>query len=493
MNLLLSFLLKNVVVSGLLFAWYWFGLRKTKLYQYNRALLLFTLYASIQMPLLHFRWFDISNVRAIADAGAPVLLQVVTGEYKELPASTAQVSSINLQWDVVLLCAILMVSAFLVIRLALNVINVLRAVKRSSSYYRDGVCLVHTDVESAPFSFFNYLFWNNAIDIDSPNGQLVFRHELAHIKQRHSLDKLISQLVSCVLWINPFYWLVRKELELTHEFIADEQAIADNDTEAFATMLLTARSHANFLTPQHSFFSSSIKMRLTMLQKTTRTSYAGLRRLAVLPIVAILLMTFSVTAGSKYLPVRSAKKIVLVVDPGHGGQDVGCSNDVLMEKSLALMVANRIKEMAANYNVDVHLTRNGDNYLSLADRVKVANNIQPDAFVSIHIGNDRNANVAATDFGMGIAIAERNAQKDKSIALGKSVYTQIISSGGVRKNDQVYNTEKGLYVCANTNAPSIILELGDIKSKSDMARLTNSARLDELCKAILNGVVLAQK
>ncbi len=493
MSLLLTFLVKNLIVSALLFAWYWFALRKTKLYQYNRVFLLFTLYASMQVPLLHFRWFDISSVRAISDAGAPVLLQVVTGEYKELPVSIAQVSSFNVQWDVVLLWVILMVSVFLIMRLALNVISVLRAVKRSSSYYRGGVCLVQTDVEGAPFSFFNYLFWNDNIDIDTPNGQLVFRHELAHIKQKHSLDKLVSQLVCCMFWINPFYWLIRKELELTHEFIADEQAIADNDTAAFAAMVLTTRNHTKFLSPHHSFFSSSIKMRLTMLQKTNRASYAGLRRLAVLPIVAILLMTFSVTAGSKHIPVPSAKKIVLVVDPGHGGNDVGCSNDVLMEKSLALMIANRIKEMAANYNVDVHLTRNGDNYLSLADRVKAANNIQPDAFVSIHIGNDKNANVAATDFGMGIAIAERNAQKDKSIALGKSVYTQIISSGGVRKNDKVYNTEKGLYVCANTNAPSIILELGDIKSKSDMARLTNSARLDELCKAILNGVVLAQK
>ncbi|MCD6012957.1 MAG: hypothetical protein K0Q79_2819 [Flavipsychrobacter sp.] len=493
MSALLLFLVKNLVVSGLLFAWYWFGLRKTKLYQYNRAFLLFALYASIQVPLLHFQWFDISSMHPAINGDAPVFLQIVTGEYDIQPGSSAPVSSYNLQWNIVLLCAMLLVSAFLIVRLALNVIHVIRAVKHSSSSYKDGVCVVHTDQESAPFSFFNYLFWNNAIDINTPNGELVFKHELAHIKQRHSLDKLVSQAVSCILWINPFYWLIRKELELTHEFIADEQAITGNDTEAFAKMLLTTRNYTTLLSPQHSFFSSSIKMRLTMLQKTYKTRYARLRRLAVLPIVAILLMTFSVTAGSKHAAAPSAKKIVLVVDPGHGGNDVGCSNDALTEKALVLKISNRIKEMGANYNVEVHLTRNNDNHITLADRVAAANKIHPDAFISIHVGNDRNVDVHAGDFGMGIAIADGNIQKDKSIVLGKSVYTQIVQSGGVRKNDKAYNTEKGLYVCKNSKAPSILIELGDIKSKSDMARLTNNAQLDELCEAILNGVVLAQK
>ena len=80
------------------------------------------------------------------------------------------------------------------------------------------------------------------------------------MKQKHSLDKLLMQFILCFYWMNPCFWLMRKELYLIHEFIADEHAVTDSNAAAFANMLLTTSfGKFNFL-PAQSFFYSSIKL-----------------------------------------------------------------------------------------------------------------------------------------------------------------------------------------------------------------------------------------
>src|SRR6185369_14934409 len=93
-------------------------------------------------------------------------------------------------------------------------------------------------------------------------GQLIFRHELTHIEQGHTYDKLVCQVLTCIFWFNPFYWIIQKELNIVHEFLADEQAVTNRDTETFAMMLLQPHNNGSYLVPQHHFFSSTVKRRL---------------------------------------------------------------------------------------------------------------------------------------------------------------------------------------------------------------------------------------
>ena len=74
----------------------------------------------------------------------------------------------------------------------------------------------------------NKIFWRDSISPHTANGRLILWHELAHVKQKHTYDKLVCQLQTCIFWMNPFYWLIQKELSMVHEFIADEQSIINN-------------------------------------------------------------------------------------------------------------------------------------------------------------------------------------------------------------------------------------------------------------------------
>jgi hypothetical protein len=163
----------------------------------------------------------------------------------------------------------------------------------------DGYNLFETQLKQAPFSFLNNLFWRQGISVCEETGERIFNHELAHIRGKHTYDKLFSQLVVCVFWMNPFYWIIKKELNMIHEFIADAKAIKDGDTGSFAKMLLWSYDEGNYLNPAHSFFHSPAKRRLMMLtagDKDSRSVWPKVSILLVIPFI-IIACSFTIENG----------------------------------------------------------------------------------------------------------------------------------------------------------------------------------------------------
>jgi N-acetylmuramoyl-L-alanine amidase len=506
MNTIFLFLLKSILVSGILTGWYYLSLRNKRMHNYNRGFLLFTLLASVTVPSLHFQWFTVQQVKVQFIHSMP-LLQAIGAPATETLQPEARITYVAPAWDIIVLYAIATVSLALLSILLYRVIK-LQLTTRSYPYERiAGIKVIHTTLPEAPFSFFNYLFWKDTISLDSEAGKIIFRHELTHIQQRHTFDKLACSIFTCVCWFNPFYWLIKKELSTVHEFIADSNAIDDNNTDTFARMLLHSHNNGSYLLPEHRFFSSPVKRRLTMLQTNKYTSYSSLRRLAIIPLTAVALLLFSFTTtgenpiavlsgSSNVAVVPSEKKIVLVVDAGHGGQDAGCARNGLVEKDLNLAIANRIKELSPQYNIEVHLTRNDDNYVILANRVAISNRIHPDYFISVHIGDNKHTSSASDNFELSIALDTTNARGIKSKQLGQMIYTHMsdaIYKGGYTASTNNWYNHINPYVCKDNRVPSILLDLGDIKNKSQMNFLTNTAQRDNLCHAILQGVVHTHK
>jgi N-acetylmuramoyl-L-alanine amidase len=488
MNSIYLFLLKSVLVSGVLVLWYWLGLRNKRLHNYNRFYLLFALCASITVPLLHFQWFTLTTAPSAPLPRAFVLLQSVNDNSKieHEPSGQAAMQAIN--WNAVVFSITALISLALLVILVARILWVMRLARNCPKTSVQGIGVIHTDVQKAPFSFLRFLFWKNSIPLESENGKTIFRHELTHIRQKHTYDKLACQLLTCLFWFNPFYWLIQKELNMIHEFIADENAIAENDTEAFAKMLLQTHNNGSYLIPEHQFFSSPIKRRIIMLQTTSKTRYALLRQLLLFPLVAGAIMIFSFTPLKSNKIVKAEKKIVLVVDAGHGGLDAGAQYNGLKEKDLNLRVANKLKELAPEYNIEAHLIRSSDEYILLAERVNISNKLHPDDFISVHVNNVKID--PKTDIGKGnfdIWINMDNPQTERSKELGWAIFQNMTRIGGKQRNN--WQTHERIYVCTHNNAPSVLMELGDIKNKEQMDRLTNDDKLTELCNAILKGVV----
>jgi TonB family protein len=147
---------------------------------------------------------------------------------------------------------------------------------------------VQSEQVQMPFSFFRYIFWSRDISPDSTDGQQILQHELAHVTQKHSVDKLLMELVCAIGWVNPFFHLFKRELALVHEFIADQQA-AGSQVADYAQTILQVTLQSKQLTMTNNFFHPPIQRRINMLL-TKRSNFTIMKRLIVFPILAALVI-----------------------------------------------------------------------------------------------------------------------------------------------------------------------------------------------------------
>ena len=161
----------------------------------------------------------------------------------------------------------------------------------------DGIDFFITREPGTPFSFLNRLFWNAEIDIESARGRQIFLHEWYHIRQRHTLDLLWLKTVLTIFWVNPFFYLIYREIRTIHEFLADRYAVANGDRCAYAELLVWHSVQDRPLSILHPFFQSSIKRRITMLTQLQSTRPGYWSRMMALPLTFFLLCAFAANRG----------------------------------------------------------------------------------------------------------------------------------------------------------------------------------------------------
>ena len=289
---LLFYIAKTLGISAVLWIYYVWFLRDERFHQYNRFYLLGVYALSLGLPLIPWRWWVIE---------APANLINNTGVWR--PTGAEYNSPSADQWMV---SAALGVSTMLLLLLIYRVVHVLLLEKKYPKHQVQQAMIVETDLENAPFSFWNRLFWKSSLDLTQGPGQKIFKHEYTHIVQKHTLDRLVSQLLRAVFWVNPFYWLIAKELETIHEFIADQSAVGTDAPEALAEMLLTTHFESPLFQPTHSFNVSSIKRRIMMLTQPKNTQHAYLRKISALFLTAGLLALFTLHIQAQEAPMPPA-------------------------------------------------------------------------------------------------------------------------------------------------------------------------------------------
>ena len=299
-ELILIYVLKSTFITAIMYGYYRLALKDNKFHYYNRFYLLGSLVLSLVIPLLNFHWFTFEKPAA-KTTGEEILLMIAE------PGVKSQVN--NLIYSDWIFMFIIMIGISLLVLLVTSIVKIYRIKRNSPVRQYEGIEFIETDVENAPFSFLNNLFWKKGIQLNDENGQKIFKHELTHIKQKHSWDRLFCQIIGSILWINPFNWIIQKELQTIHEFIADEEAVGENNTEAFAKLLLETHYGTHFFNPIHPFNYSSIKRRLAMLTKSNKTEYSYLRRVMALPLILLALAIFSIKVNAVEKVERIGKQL----------------------------------------------------------------------------------------------------------------------------------------------------------------------------------------
>lgn len=186
-----------------------------------------------------------------------------------------------------------------------------------------------------------------------------------------------------------------------------------------------------------------------------------------------------------------------VIDAGHGGHDVGCEGTKVQEKTITLAIARRVAELVRNNipDVKVRMTRNSDSFLTLAQRVSIANSNGASLFLSIHVNAAPEAGfvrgtetfygpVGVTNVPEVERARKRHIQRSELLAWCMQKQYGLVGrpiSRGVKR--------ERYYVILYTEMPSILTEVGFISNASDQMYMTSPAGQEEIAQCIYRGLV----
>jgi len=284
----LFYILKVIICSGVLLGYYYLSLKDKTFHHYNRFYLLFSILISLLLPLIRLEDFTIEVNQNIY-----MLIDTVQNFSPSENTNTHE----NLYYTVAF-SVLGIISVYFLGKFIYGTFKIHELKSQFEKEKIEGINFYRTDLTDAPFSYFKNLFWKNSITLNSEIGKQILKHEMVHIEQKHTLDKIILEIMTSVFWFNPFYHLIKKEINLIHEYLADKKAVKQSDTKAFAQMLLASHFSGTELPATSPFLSSNLKKRLTMLQKS-QTKFGYARRILALPVVFTVAFAYMVNAKNK--------------------------------------------------------------------------------------------------------------------------------------------------------------------------------------------------
>ncbi|MCM1025090.1 MAG: N-acetylmuramoyl-L-alanine amidase [Roseburia sp.] len=181
-------------------------------------------------------------------------------------------------------------------------------------------------------------------------------------------------------------------------------------------------------------------------------------------------------------PEPESKIPLVAIDPGHGGEDEGCSGDGVQEKDINLEVAQRLAVRLRDMGFDVILTReDGEKEISLKERVDLAEEKGADIFVSIH----QNASEKAVSSAKGIETWYCGRDRDcRRLA-------QLIHKGALGKTkarERELQESRELYVIRETSMPACLIETGFLTNAEERKQLCDADYQEKLAEGIAEGI-----
>lgn len=250
---MILYILKLVAVSCLFILFYRVFMQNEKMFWLNRFYLLLTLILSVIIPFIPI---DISSKQEV--------LRVIPVEKLNIETTT-EIATSTLNNDLIfklIYTLYALVSLVLVLRFTWNLLRILKRAKSANGISNDGYKLVLLQEDIAPHSFLNYVFVNKSDNLE----QEVLKHELAHVRQRHSLDVIFIELFKIVFWFNPVFYWYKNYILLNHEFLADAEVLKSTNTSIYQNIILSRATQRICQGVSNSFNYSATKKRLNIMK-----------------------------------------------------------------------------------------------------------------------------------------------------------------------------------------------------------------------------------
>ncbi len=282
-------MLFSTLAAGLLYGLYCLTLRRDRWLQLNLWYLLVAIGFSMVFPFIKLP----DGLGQASQSVASVEEYLVTMNEVEISAITAPRTlgvMVDLYLVGVALCAV-----YLLFQLAAQVVIVIRLRRRHKVYRASdgfdiprGAALMLLDDDTATYSFFNHIVVGTR-GLNDDEVRCILAHESLHVRQGHSVDLLFARLLCCLMWFNPFAWLIMREIRAVHEFLADAASIGACGREGYLHLLYRQTTGTGYGHITNNFKSINLKKRIVMMNKS-KTRYGAWKALTALPVAAVLMV-----------------------------------------------------------------------------------------------------------------------------------------------------------------------------------------------------------
>lgn len=316
----MRYLLLATLGTALFFGGYWLLMRRETRHTMVRAYLVGTLLLALLLPVFHLRLTLPTHYEASAEPSDALVVWQSTPESNSMTgfmtnegmmqvtyqqdgtgvrhlsvASTAPEVRTPL-WKQVLpwvwLAGCVAMLALLVVRL----VKLHRRLRALPCTGEEGVRISLLDDDTPAFSFGRHIVVGCKGFSESEVRQLI-GHEMVHVRQAHTADLLLCQLVQVLLWFNPFVWLYGRELKRVHEYIADSEMLRADGAADYAELFYHQVSGKVYSPLGNTFDYGMVHRRIGMMQQA-RSRRGWMKPLVLVPLVALLLVAGCTPKGS---------------------------------------------------------------------------------------------------------------------------------------------------------------------------------------------------
>ncbi len=200
-----------------------------------------------------------------------------------------------------------------------------------------------------------------------------------------------------------------------------------------------------------------------------------------------LILIFWMLPETTLAQIDNNGKTVVVIDPGHGGNDAGATGiNECQEKDLVLKIAKQITSIAESLfenKYDIYLTRYTDTLVSLQHRAELAKTVKVDMFVSLHCNHSNNINAK----GIEVFVPLKGEHLRKSILLAHQLQVGIKQHIGYKSRGVKFANFQVLRETVDF-CPTVLLELGFLSNQDEALHLTEEENVLAIALSILSGL-----
>ena len=202
-------------------------------------------------------------------------------------------------------------------------------------------------------------------------------------------------------------------------------------------------------------------------------------------ILTVILSVALLSSAFVFMPSGGkAKKMVVIIDAGHGGKDTGNATETLNEAQINLQLAMQLLEVKKKHrkNIEFIFTRKGDDFMELHDRIALIDKHKADLFISIHCDS------YTEDHLNGFEIF--HPSKGDQIVSSKQ-YAYMLEEALVKKKTPMAHrsTKRGeMFVITRAHCPAVLVNFGFLSNPDDFATVTNEEYQLAFAEAIIESI-----